>query len=258
MKRPNRQARMVHAPAVAAVQDLPKADLPRRIALVTEELSSSTGSGGIGGAFHELAIALAHAGHTVDIVFVPIEEAPGRRAALQTYYSAHAIRVLDVPFADYVWPPLTAERKAYGLFCYLRSLETAYDFIHFHDYKGLGFYTLGAKRQGLGFGNTTMVVQAHGPTRWTLEANGHPFSHEDQLKIDFMERESIARADVLVSPSQYLLDWFDHKCWQLPKASGVHVIQNPVFASGCKRHQASRGAIHRSAVLRRGRVFRPS
>ena len=106
------------------------------------------------------------------------------------------------------------------------SVEEPYDFIHFHDYKGLGFCTLAAKAQRIGFASTTLVVQAHGPTRWTLQANDHPFVDEAQLQIDFMERKSMARADILVSPSRYMLKWLEQNHWVTPPAHRIRVIQN--------------------------------
>ena len=42
-----------------------------RTAIVTEELAHGSGSGGIGGAFHELALLLAGSGHVVDIFYLP-------------------------------------------------------------------------------------------------------------------------------------------------------------------------------------------
>ena len=197
-----------------------------RVALVTEELAFGRGSGGIGGAFHELAISLHDAGHAVDVFYMPLPHGHDRLADLRQYYTARNIRILDVPVAEHVWDIHNYEGKSYALFRTLRALPEPYDIIHFHDYKGLGYFPTAAKQQGMAFADTALVVQLHGPTRWALEANGHCFSHEDQLKIDFMERESIARADVVVSPSRYLVDWLRQQGWRTPDAAHVHVIQN--------------------------------
>jgi GT2 family glycosyltransferase len=83
-----------------------------------------------------------------------------------------------------------------------------------------------AKSQCLGFPSSKIVVQLHGPTRWTLQANDHPFTHEDQLKVDFMERECIARADLLISPSRYMVEWLHQNGWTTPPPERVQVIQN--------------------------------
>jgi glycosyltransferase involved in cell wall biosynthesis len=197
-----------------------------RVGLVTEELASGTSSGGIGSAFHELAIALARAGYSVDVLYMPIVADAVDFATVATYYSAHSIRVLSIPVADYVWETGACEARSYALLHYLRELDTAYDILHFHEYKGLGCFPIRAKRQALALPTTTIVMQCHGPTRWTLEANGHPFSHEDQLKIDLMERACVEGADIVVSPSQYLLDWFALHAWRTPPGERTHVIQN--------------------------------
>src|SRR5690349_18484671 len=157
-----------------------------RIGLVTEELSVGKGSGGIGSAFHELALLLRRVGHEVDLIFVGIDRQTS--ADIVGYYAAHGIKVIEPDIERYVWGR-SYEHRSYALFRHLIEREQPYDVVHFHDYKGLGHLSMLAKKQGLGFATTTFVVQVHGPTRWTLEANDHPFSHEDQLKIDHMERE---------------------------------------------------------------------
>jgi glycosyltransferase involved in cell wall biosynthesis len=197
-----------------------------RICLVTEELSYGRGSGGIGGAFHELALALRRAGHTVDLIYLPPDLPNRSTETLANYYADHGVRIIDTDIDRYVWAPYSYEKRSYAVFRYLISLEEPYDFIHFHDYKGLGFFTIAAKSQRLGFADTTLVVQVHGPTRWTLQANDHPFVDESQLQVDFMERESIARSDMLVSPSHYMLDWLKQNNWVTPPPNRVQIIQN--------------------------------
>jgi len=197
-----------------------------RVALVTEELSFGPGSGGIGGAFHELSLALARAGYSVDLLYLPINPEHQRDKAITDYYANHGVSVVTPDIDQYTWNPSCYVHRSYAIFRYLASLETAYTVIHFHDYKGLGFFSLAAKQQCLAFADTSLVVQAHGPTRWTLRANGHPFTHPDQLKIDFLERQSIARADILTSPSRFMLDWFKGEGWSVPSLERVHVLQN--------------------------------
>jgi glycosyltransferase involved in cell wall biosynthesis/GT2 family glycosyltransferase len=201
-------------------------DVSSRICLVTEELSFGKGSGGIGGAFHELALALRTAGHSIDLIYLPADISTNATKALVNYYDDRGIRIVDPAINEFVWEPYSYERRSYGIFRHLAAAAEPYDFIHFHDYKGLGFASLSAKRQRLAFSNTTLIVQVHGPTRWALQANGYPFRHEDRLKIDFMERQSIARADILVSPSHYMVNWLKQNDWTLPPAERIRVIQN--------------------------------
>ncbi len=199
---------------------------PTRVGLVTEELAGGRVSGGIGSAFHELALALARAGFAVDIIYMPVRPDADELGALTAYYAAHGIRVETVCVADHAWETGACEARSYALLHHLRGLPTSYDILHIHEYKGLGFFPIRARQQALALADTTIIVQCHGPTRWALEANGHPFSHEDQLKIDLMEQGCVAGADIVVSPSRYLLDWFKTKGWRTPPASRMHVIQN--------------------------------
>jgi glycosyltransferase involved in cell wall biosynthesis len=196
------------------------------ICLVTEELSGIHGSGGIGAAFFELAVLLAENSHNVDIMYCPIRTMSSEEITLlQHRLFNYSVKVKVLDFEKYVDGQSTYERKSYAIF---RSLEDAdYDFIHFHDYKGLGFFSMNAKNQGLRFTSTKLVLQMHGPTRWAIEANEGFFSHEDQLKIDYMERQCTKKADIIVSPSQYLLDWLTvNNYFDCSKINNHLVIKN--------------------------------
>lgn len=197
-----------------------------RVCLVTEELAGIGGSGGIGAAFLELAKLLAARGALVDVLYCPV--AGTYDSAEQMKLSADFIKVgIKLYFLDassYVVDPITYEKKSYAIAQWLSDKKRSYSFIHFHDYKGLGFFSTSLKRQGLAFSVSTLIVQLHGPTRWTIDANGSFFIHEDQLKIDHMERMSIAQADMVVSPSAYLVEWLKNSNFVLPK--DVRVIKN--------------------------------
>jgi hypothetical protein len=76
-----------------------------RICLVTEELSFGKGSGGIGGAFHELALALRTAGHSIDLIYLPAGTSANPTQALADYYYDHGIRIIDATIDEFVWEP---------------------------------------------------------------------------------------------------------------------------------------------------------
>ena len=63
-----------------------------------------------------------------------------------------------------------------------------------------------AKAQGDQFAHSSFVVGIHSSTRWCAEANRQSLSRLDQLVHDHLEQRSVELADVLVSPSAYLLD----------------------------------------------------
>lgn len=198
-----------------------------RIAFVTEELAVYGKSGGIGAAVFELAVMLRDHGHTVVIYYTPIELPPiDRQKVIENAFEDRGISLEFVDCSKYSWQHSEAHKRAYAVYRHLKECKRHYDYIHIHDYKGLGFFCCTAKRQGLAFGSTTIVVQLHGPTRWTIHANRGLFTHRDQLAIDFLERQSIALADCVVSPSAYLIDWMRDNDFTLPSPVNTHVIKN--------------------------------
>ncbi|WP_255323107.1 glycosyltransferase [Lysobacter sp. K5869] len=196
------------------------------VCLVTEELPGVGGCGGIGAAFYELALLLAARGALVDVLFcptAPLAAAEAERLRARLRERSIKLELLDVErHAD---GPPSHERRAYAVYRQLLA-QRRYDFVHFHDYKGLGFFCVNAKKQGLAFAATALVVQLHGPTRWTIEANKTFFVHEDQLKIDHLEKVSIRHADYAVSPSAYLVDWLRGNGFELPPPERTLVLKN--------------------------------
>lgn len=79
--------------------------------------------------------------------------------------------------------------------------------MHFSDYKGFGYASTSLKKQKLAFDATLLCIQLHGFTKWATELNSAFFSHEDQILIDHLERESAKNADIVISPSEYLINW---------------------------------------------------
>ncbi len=91
---------------------------------------------------------------------------------------------------------------------------------------GLGYYSVLAKHQRLAFLDCTMVVGLHSPTAWHTTENLDFLNSVDCLERDFMERRSVAYADVLFSPSQYMITWAADQGWELPARSYVqpHIL----------------------------------
>ncbi len=91
-----------------------------------------------------------------------------------------------------------------------------FDIIHFNDTLGEGRDVLAAKRMGLGFADTLLVLALHGPTRWAFGINRQPMDRIFHAAFDWAERVSVESADLLWGPSQYLIDAIGREGWALP------------------------------------------
>jgi hypothetical protein len=87
---------------------------------------------------------------------------------------------------------------------YLWLKERHFNVIHFSDCAGLAFYAVQAKHVGVAFETAVLCVNAIGPTAWEKNLSGVQFENQQDLAIDFMERRSIALADLVLCSSNTL------------------------------------------------------
>ncbi|MBU0796380.1 MAG: glycosyltransferase family 4 protein [Alphaproteobacteria bacterium] len=195
---------------------LPYSDQPaqkRRVAIITAEILGPVRNGGIATAYTGLAEALAAEGHAVDILFVDLTNAAADGSdGWVNHYATQGISLSCLPGSG----DLVALSQAAAEWLRGRNADIA----HFHDWLGLGAAAIAEKRAGKAFFDTLLVVGTHGPSAWAAEGNAVALDPG----IDHQERRSVALADVLVSPSAYLLDWFRARGWDLPRQ--YHVQQN--------------------------------
>ncbi len=201
----------------------------RRIAIASVDISGPYHCGGVGAAYHGLALALAEAGHQVTVVYLHAAFHQGDLAEWTAYFRTRGIQFVHLPESSSgaVW---YGNRKEPSLRCYqwLRD-QAPFDIVHFHEWLGLPYYSLVAKKLGLAFAATTLCVGAHGPLRWSRRGDEALASRPEDLVVDFMERKSVELADVLVSPSHYLLNWMRDDGWILPLRTYVaHNILEPL------------------------------
>jgi len=189
-----------------------------RVCIVTSDLVGPARNSGVEAWNSDLARTLAGAGHRITLLYVLNDYCErGTIADRIARYAGLGIEL--VPLEPAPTPALDAPRLAklsYATFEWLRARQGKFDVIHFHEWKGHGFYSLQAKRQGLAFAGNVLVVGAHGPTLWLRTGNFEYVGKREDLEADFMERESVALADVLVSPDPSVLDWMRGRGWRLP------------------------------------------
>jgi glycosyltransferase involved in cell wall biosynthesis len=200
----------------------------RRVCLVTTEFHGLFRNGGIGTANTALALALAEAGFAVTVAFLSADPngpavQTGSFAGLQAAYLGRGISLDHVPPHPLLQPGIYDPRAAsFAVLYYLQ--QNPFDIVLFNDNGGQGFYAMLAKRTGVLAEPPLMIVVAHGPYGWVHELNSVEHRNRSTVVGMFMERRCAALADILISPSQYLIEWMRADGWALPRQTVV--IQN--------------------------------
>ena len=215
-----------------------------RVAIVASEFSGIVPNGGVGTFYTALAQELASAGHSVTLLYTQgtrSHSSVGDFDYWKGWYRDHGIDLLPVGFVPRYGSSYHAS-MSYEAFLKLRTLHEGdpFDVIHFPDWQGHGYYALLAKRLGLAFKDATLCVMIHGPLRWARFGNGEKLYDPSDIEVDFLERQTIKFADVLVSPSEYLIRWVKGQGWAVPEDS-VHVQPYLTPKTGGPREGASTG-----------------
>ncbi len=180
-----------------------------------------------------LAEALLSAGHDVTYLYTggayseaePVEYWVAR-------YAEEGLKVVPLPESDLPINNNPETCTSYLTYKWLQAHDD-FDVIHFHEWRGTPYYSLLAKHEGLAFERATLCVGAHSPSSWNKQCNYELIDHVIDLEVDYMERQSVALADVLFSSSRYMLEWLSGKGWSLP--STCSVLPNLLPASGLAR-----------------------
>jgi O-antigen biosynthesis protein len=195
-----------------------------RVCIATWEIEGPSRNAGIGTAYTSLADALVRANYDVTVLFLlGWHPTDGNMSDWVQYYRENkGINLVPLPMPHTpIIHAAWASGVSYHTYIWLRDHQRDFDIIHFPECLGLGFYTLLAKRQGLAFARSTFVVGTHGPILWVKEFSQDYLRKLGELEIDHMERTSVAAADIVVSPSQYLLEWMGQNGWELPRQTFV-------------------------------------
>jgi glycosyltransferase involved in cell wall biosynthesis len=218
-----------------------------RVCIATYEILGPSQHGGIGTAYYSLAVTLAAAHHDVTVLYLWA----GRSNDSEMRYWENHFRSLGISFV-----PLPSSPNIAGLpecmliardaHAWLRTRQ--FDVVHFPELHGHGYYCVLAKHQGIDFNQTILCIGTHSPISWIRERNQEAPYSPDELEMEFMERQCVALADVVVSPSQYMLGWLQRRGWALPAQCYVQqniALDEPRTAT----LQRMRGALHRAREL---------
>lgn len=211
--RRGRFERLPHGPAL-------RTSRPIRICIASDDLVGPIRNGGIGTAYSSLAQTLADAGHDVTLLYTLSNHTENQSIEYWIdHYAAMGIHFVPLP------PPPSGVGGTmplaitYSIYVWLK--ERQFDIVHFPDWQGRAYYTCLAKRQGLAFAGTDICIGAHSPASWDREGNEYFPTTLQQLETEFMERQAVEMADVVVSPSHYMLEWMTGRGWTLPERTYV-------------------------------------
>lgn len=187
------------------------------ILIVTEELAGLKKSGDIGTCALGQSLHLQSLGYHVDVLITDLDcyQAKDRDMLRNVSgFKVHFLRDL-VDADDVVSQPVDAISKSYCVYRYVKSRK--YHVVHFNDWLGSGFYTAMARRQGLIA--SVIVTHLHGSSEWIRRHNKR-LPRLEEFETEAIERSQIENSDLVISPSEYLLDWYT--------ASGIHLPNSKV------------------------------
>lgn len=216
-----------------------------RICFVSSVFMGLTLSSGPGTALTTIAESLAKSGFEVTLLYTR----EGARTDVGSidhwvnYYKKLGLNLVPLPQSVNYDVDKDVE-VAHRVFMWLRSQES-FDVIHFADTKGLGFFATSAKKQGLDFLQTILVVHLHCPHMWYKINSLKLLDQVNDLVSDHLERMTANNADYLVSPSNYMVNWLQSNSWSIERQKVV--VQEHVAPKWLKKHQkfspgSSRGA----------------
>ncbi len=209
---------------------------PPSICFVTSEIIGPFKNGGIGTATTGLAELMAAEGLPVPILYTGTIWAPdvGLRP-WQESFAKRGIELVALTMEDMKMLAGPLRDRGFGVpwLVYRYLAGHPFDVIHFSDCMGEGSLSLASKRLGLAFADSLLVVALHSPSRWVLELNQILPTSILLSAYHYAEQLSVACADMVWSPSKYLLDWATAHGFDLPLQTFIqqYVIPLPALPS---------------------------
>jgi glycosyltransferase involved in cell wall biosynthesis len=187
----------------------------QRIALVTDEILGLTLSSGAATANTFLSFALADLGHQVDVFYAAPIGPEGLAETWRGEYNERDIGIRPVEAFPHRVSPKTAT-----VTCAVHEAlrHDPPDVVIADDRYGSCYASVRTRSLGLGFPDTLFVVYCHGTTAWISEAHRKIRRWPAAFEVEALERAAIELADVIVSPSAYMVDWMRGRGWRLPRA----------------------------------------
>lgn len=192
---------------------------PLSICIITFEAIGFWLNGGIATVSTGLAELLADAGHCVTLALTRSDElTPASFEAAAARYRKRGIEVVSLSRSRVA--PLEGPLEGftawerYAAYDWLRTRN--FDIVHTSEHLGEAYYCIAAKKMGLAFAQTQFWVGCHGPSAWVIEANEDLARDAFWIWTDAAERFVLREADLVWTPSNYLLAWMLSRGFNFP------------------------------------------
>jgi O-antigen biosynthesis protein len=222
----------------------------KRVTLVADELLGYVKTGGLGTATTYLALGLARQGHEVELLYVGQPPTAPMVADWARLYESEGvgIRILERS-SDAVEP---------SFFARMRDTEQALridppDIVITQDLAAPAYTALRQRQLGFAFDSTLFVVYCHGTRQWITDVSRKVRVLPGALALSVLERQSVELADLVVAPSDYVVDWMRTQRWRLPDSTVVipHLTRAAALAEPPPRVEASDERVRRIAFFGR-------
>ncbi len=200
----------------------------RRICFASNNIGGLVRNG-VATANTSLAKLLAFHGHKVTILFSGLlPDDQGRINEQIAVYKSQNIDLKILPQRETAG--LLHLNRAYDVYQWLSKehKKQSFDIIHFSECQGHGYYAVKAKQAGQDFTGVTLAVSPHGSLRWCHEGNQRVMQSLEEFSTDAIEQKCIELADVVLAPSQHMLDWIQAQGWRLPDSKLVRQYVLPI------------------------------
>lgn len=191
------------------------------ICFVTPDLLGPIRNGGVGTATSHLAGLAEELGHDVTVLFTIDQQWLKEDLSFwQRVYDTLDIELVllervsgelgRLPF----WPNTDNVKTAFLVAEYLKTRH--FDVVLFPDWRGFLYFCGTSKQQGLAFRDTTLGILAHSTQLWSLEGSDSAIESLQDLTTIWLERRSMASADLLIAFNDDMLDWYRTRKFRLP------------------------------------------
>lgn len=221
-----------------------------RCCIATEDIAGPIRNGGIGTTYAALAELLAQLDHDSTILYLRgAEVETGDLEHWVEHYAAKGVRFVPVP--DYATQEGFSShadrwlRSPYNMMRYLQ--DNPMDVVHVSEWRGCGYFSLMAKRQGIAFANTLFVVKTSSPWMWNRLYGAEPVEKVDDLAKIHAERRSVELADIVVGGSLHLLRWMSSQGYRIPR--GRAFVQPNVVSFAHLRDLLKKRGVERGARM---------